>query len=533
MRTETNKTVTRLRRRRGETGQASIFVVLMLSLFLLGVLAFAVDYTNVWFQRQQVQTAADAACQAGAMDIYEIASGATLPNMNFAIGTAGDCNAYSSPGPSMCWYASKNGFNGYLGGPADVSWSFPTSISGVTRPPSGQVSYPFLQVKVTMPVKTYFSTLLTGQATQQVGALAACSVSSIMSGDIILTLSPTASGAFTENGSGTTVQIVGGTERGIQVNSNSSSAVTLTGGSSADLSQGGPNYTGSNLGLSGGPTSPLSGYSGGSTGQWSPADAPVANPYSTLSAPASVKAIAPKNGTSGKSVAYHADGCPDPSGCREYWPGYYPSGISGSGGQTVLMNMGIYYMDGNLKLSGGSTIRPTVGAAGQLPTDGTMFYFHSGTIQLSGGAGSTIDTTPSTALTCDGSAPPAALGIPSGLSGHVLYGQCTQLGTYYDAGGDTADAVGTQRGLLFYQDPSDASTGPSITGGSGMALAGNMYFHSSSYGVQLSITGGSGVFAGTWESVITDQLKLTGGSSIKMLLNPRNSLPLLKVAMVQ
>jgi uncharacterized membrane protein len=44
----------------------------MLSLFLLAVLAFAVDYTNIWFQRQQMQTAADAACQAGAMDVYQI-----------------------------------------------------------------------------------------------------------------------------------------------------------------------------------------------------------------------------------------------------------------------------------------------------------------------------------------------------------------------------------------------------------------------------------------------------------------------------
>jgi hypothetical protein len=93
--------------------------------------------------------------------------------------------------------------------------------------------------------------------------------------------------------------------------------------------------------------------------------------------------------------------------------------------------------------------------------------------------------------------------------------------------------VGTTRGLLFYQDPSDSSTTPSLSGGSGMGLAGNMYFHSTSYGVQLTITGGSGVFAGTWGSVITDTLKISGGSSINMLLNPRNSLPLMKVALVQ
>lgn len=72
-----------------EAGQASIVVVLMLSLFLLAALAFAVDYTNIWFQRQQAQTAADAACSAGAMDIYQLASGATLPNSGFVLGTGG------------------------------------------------------------------------------------------------------------------------------------------------------------------------------------------------------------------------------------------------------------------------------------------------------------------------------------------------------------------------------------------------------------------------------------------------------------
>ena len=61
-------------------------VVLMLSLVLLAVLAFAVDYTNIWFQRQQAQTAADAACQAGAMDIYQLVTGASFPAISFIPG---------------------------------------------------------------------------------------------------------------------------------------------------------------------------------------------------------------------------------------------------------------------------------------------------------------------------------------------------------------------------------------------------------------------------------------------------------------
>ncbi len=146
-----------------EAGQASIVVVLMLSLFLLAALAFAVDYTNIWFQRQQAQTAADAACSAGAMDIYQLASGVTLPNSGFVLGTGGSCSTYGSAGPTMCWYASKNGFNGYTGGAATVSWTFPSSVTGVTPPPTSVTQYPFMQVSVSLPVKTYFSTLLTGK----------------------------------------------------------------------------------------------------------------------------------------------------------------------------------------------------------------------------------------------------------------------------------------------------------------------------------------------------------------------------------
>src|SRR5580698_10314663 len=110
-------------RMRWERGQVSIVVLLMLSVFVLAVLAFAVDYTNLWFQRQQLQTAADAACQAGAMDMYQLINGASYPPIGFVPGTAGSCSAYGSAGPSMCWYASKNGLNGYSGGTATVSWS--------------------------------------------------------------------------------------------------------------------------------------------------------------------------------------------------------------------------------------------------------------------------------------------------------------------------------------------------------------------------------------------------------------------------
>ena len=44
-----------------QSGQVMLFVVLGLGLFLIGATAFAIDLSNMWFNRQAAQTAADAA----------------------------------------------------------------------------------------------------------------------------------------------------------------------------------------------------------------------------------------------------------------------------------------------------------------------------------------------------------------------------------------------------------------------------------------------------------------------------------------
>ena len=394
-------------RRASQAGQASILVVLMLSLFLLAVLAFAVDYTNIWFQRQQVQTAADAACQAGAMDIYEVASGAAMPNMGFTLGSDGSCNTYGSAGPSMCWYASKNGFNGYSGGDATVSWTFPGSVSGVTAPPSSIAPYPFMQVSVSLPVKTYFSTLLTGHSTQQVAAKSTCGLTQIMEGAPIMVLNPTVSGALSYSGGGA-LTIVGGPPRSIVVNSSNATAVSCGSSGVIDTRKGGPNFTGSDIGTHGGPqTAPgagtgcygtnsntglPAGFSGGTTGKWGFPAAPVPDPYAAVPGATGMQAkVAMTKAVHGDGTKYFnlaapgMDGCPDTAptnygkyndstywtcdlgkygskswycrGCKEYGPGYYPNGISENGNDVITFLPGVYYMDGDLAIGGSDTIR--------------------------------------------------------------------------------------------------------------------------------------------------------------------------------
>ena len=186
------------------------------------------------------------------MDVYQIAGGATLPNMGFAVGSAGSCTTYSSSGPTMCWYASKNGFNGYNGGSATVSWTFPSSVAGVTPPPTSIAPYPFMQVSVSLPVKTYFATLITATQTQTVAANATCGLTQLMEGSPILVLHPTMSGALTYSGGGS-LTIVGGPPRSIVVNSSSATAVSCGPSGVIDTRKGGPNFTGSDVGTYGGP----------------------------------------------------------------------------------------------------------------------------------------------------------------------------------------------------------------------------------------------------------------------------------------
>src|SRR5437879_8717626 len=99
--------------RKRESGQAMLFTLLVLGIFLIGAMAFAVDMSNLWFNRQSAQTAADAACVAGAMDLLVDATTSITGQGGFKAGTAFGCNASDTnplPNSSPCQYARFNGF---------------------------------------------------------------------------------------------------------------------------------------------------------------------------------------------------------------------------------------------------------------------------------------------------------------------------------------------------------------------------------------------------------------------------------------
>src|SRR5260370_33435413 len=219
--------------RPGEAGQTTVFFVLILGIFLLGALCLAFDFSNMWFHRQAAQTAADAACAAGAMDILVDANGAATSHQGFTLGTNYSCTTTSTD--SVCTYAAKNGYNSSATAPGNlVRVSFPTTAAngappGVSIPPSSIAGvYPFIRVDIVDHVQTFFVGLLNGRTRSDVRAFSTCGVALAKAPVPIVILNPTVSGALSGNGT-PTIKILGGASEGIQVNSSSATAVTWGG----------------------------------------------------------------------------------------------------------------------------------------------------------------------------------------------------------------------------------------------------------------------------------------------------------------
>ena len=524
------------------SGQATVFVVFALGIFLLGAMAFAVDMANLWYHRQSAQTAADAACVAGGMDLL-IDGTNHVPNQGgFIVGTSFDCAGTSGVAP--CQYAALNGYDGKNLSPGnDVFVDFPATVAGVAALPPGMASYQFIRVKVTDHVQNSFSALLSGQKTQDVPAVAVCGLVLATAPVPIVVLHPSLSGSLAVNGT-PTISIVGGPNKSIQVNSSSTTAVTgMAAGTQAgiNLACGGNGFTGSSLGVFGGPgtvgtnaaTCPGTpipgtfppkggGFYPGSTGSWQDPSLPISDPFASFTAPpvpgnpplptectglnctilnnkcdpntgigtcTACDAASIASGTC--LVGHNFDGCPDAAGCVLYTPGKYtPNGISVKAA-TAIFEPGLYYLDGGLGLLSGSMARPAVGPSVSDPQGygGTMFYL-TGTAQKCSGQ---------TGLVCVGSDsgspkagfdpfPPPGTGTPSASS--VL--QCP--------GGAAPDASlglpATLSGNVFlapcsgpYADPTNqyrgmlffqdraSYQGGGWGGGGGYLLAGSMYFH--------------------------------------------------------
>jgi hypothetical protein len=549
----------RRRDRSREAGQATLFLILALGIFLLGALCFAFDMSNMWFHRQAAQTAADAACTAGAMDLLVDSQGGATGYQGFTAGTNYSCTASSTD--SVCQYAAKNGYNSNNTSPGNaVNVSFPASVIGVTTPPAGIAPNPLIRVDVVDHVQTFFLGLFSGGTSKDVRAFATCGVELATSPIPIVVLDPQNPGttaALSVQGT-PAITIVGGPARSIQVDSGASNATNIGGAGTIDLSKGGPNGTGSDIGIYGGPATAPGGFNGGTTGHWISPAAPINDPFAQVVTPAAGTARAAPN-----VVPDGQHGCQNPgSSCYEYLPGSYAGGICVGKPCTykiytsAIFQGGVYLVNGFVADANSCLRMSTVDTPG---IGGAMFYFTGGgSVSVNSNSGSkcpvafdTLNTlgvyngmlTYGVKCTATSQIIPPGL-IPASLTGNVMLGPCS--GTYGDPLG-AADPLGVQRGILFFQDRSVLSANQSWGGGGSFLLAGTMYFHScnaagtgtgcGAAGTYLNdsftLSGGSGSSTYVLGDIIADNIALGGNSAITMDLNSTKAFTILKASLLQ
>jgi hypothetical protein len=305
-------------RRSSQHGQTLIPIVIFVGLFLMAMLGVAADYTQVWAHRQMAQGAADAACEAGAADLFLNAVDPSSSGENglqsFSwIGADFDCSSVNASSPP-CRYASLNGYSG-----ASVHVSFPSSLPGVAPLPSTlATAHPYVEVTITDPVSMSFTKMVGAAPTVSIKAKAGCGVAPVNVPVPLVILHTSASGALSVTGS-SKIRIFGGPQRSIQIDSKDPAALTA---GIVDLSQGGPAIppTGSDLAVFGGPSTQPASVNVGTTGHYLSPAAPFGDPFAAKSAPG-----VPSTLGSAKPVPFAINGCPDPAGCVELTAGNYAS----------------------------------------------------------------------------------------------------------------------------------------------------------------------------------------------------------------
>ena len=556
----------KISRKSPEAGQVMAFLLVALGLFLLGAVAFSVDMGNLWFHRQTSQNAADAACIAGAMDLFVDSQGGATGNQGFDQ-TKGDFDCSSGSKASPCQYAAFNGYDSANTTPGTlVHVSFPTAVTGVTAPGAGLAPVPYMRVDVTDRIPAYFSGLLSGNTTQTVGAYAVCGAVLQKAPIPILVLNPTVTKALDIQGT-PTIGIFGGASQSIQVNSQSSTAINLGGSAKIDLCYGGTTFCGANLGVYGNegiqggfitscpPATPPPNAPSCSatqvTPKWIAPQSPIDDPFAKVVAPTTT-GMTPQAGPWKTMLPGDTtNGCPDlVRGCDEYAGGYYASGITVKK-KTAIFDPGVYYLNGGISLQSNSMVRPST-AAGD-GSQGTVFYVTGTASNCNGGpppvlvcvwsnSGSETGLTSFDTSRVKCSAGPSLdpnLKIPGHLDGNVLMAPCT--GTY-------GDPTGNYRGILLFQDRR-LSTGGGWGGGGGFLLAGSMYFHQCTVGgtsdtgqncdyttpafnSNFALAGNSGSASYVLGEIITDTLSMGGTPTINMVLNPNATLSTLKVSLL-
>jgi Flp pilus assembly protein TadG len=502
------------KRHSGERG-ASLLLVVVLLFGLLGVVGLALDGGNLYVTKQRAQAAADAAAQAGVMDLYR-------------------GNGSGAASTSATAYAGKNGFSS-----SQVTVAFPDCTTlpwcngHVTL--SGD-SPDLIQVTITKSVPSTFLQVV-GISASTVNAVGTAAITIEPQPVPILVLHPTASGSFSKNGSNT-IQICGGPPRSIQVNSSSTSSINISGASgTVDLSHAGPLDAGDCVAGTGsdfanvGVQNPYPGtlLLGTKPGQYISPASGIQDPLLSVAEPSVQPAAAPVP-ASYTGAAATAHNCPADGGCNVYSPGYYANGISVKS-KYAIFKPGIYWINHNgFILDSNSIVRMASAAADMSdPTTGwtkeVLIYNNPQSpvnstkdiISINSNSGQV----PSGQYTC-------APGCPTA--------DCPNGGNCFN-GTPTTSAY---KGILFFQSRATATTlTHTLQGGGGLTLKGTIYLTHTAARIasdgkyqSLSLQGNSGGTTKVQGEIIVDELSLGGTSVITMNLDSAAVFPVRQVALV-
>jgi autotransporter-associated beta strand protein len=363
--------------KKGRRGSVTIMVCACL-IGMLSFVALAIDGGLLMDNRQQVQSAADAAALAAAEDLYL--------NWNYNQGLDPNGTAKAAALAS----AAANGYSS----PAPV-----VNIPPLSGPFTGLPGY--AEVIITYSQQRYFSRVFgSAPVTIQARAVAEGGWKAPKVG--VLVLNPTAPGALTDTGGGT--MTVTGTAPLI-VDSSDPAAATITGGGTV---------TATEFDITGSP-----GVSG--SGTWigtinSPVP-PTPDPLAYLPEPD------PSTMTVQSTNNFHLSN----NETATINPGVYVRGITVTGSASLTMNPGIYYMQG-----GGFTFS----GQGNLTAVGVMIFNEPGSNSdvISIGGSGTITLSPPTSGLYQGISIFQERSSPNtvSVSGN---GTSSYTGTFYVAGG--------------------------------------------------------------------------------------------------
>jgi hypothetical protein len=523
--------------------QGSVLIMTTLAIVVvMGIVGLAMDGGAMYVARENAQAAADAAAQAGVMDMYR-----GLSPSGGTYGSAHTCTTTDNWPP--CRYARSNGFlNGTfsdqvtvdfagpgVGGGATSGWcSVPTNADGTSQVNlSGSDQVQLICVKAQRTVNTMLMRVF-GHNRSTVAATAVAAISLTPSLLPIAVLHPTLSGSFSKNGSNT-ITICGGPARSIQVNSTSTSSISIAGNSGTiDLSHAGPldsgacdTGTGADFANAGAEALP-----GGANVLWGtkpgvyvdPAS-PVEDPLLLVPAPTRpALASAPINANTAALEAAH--NCP--TACTVYSPGLY-DGTTGHDLSKVsgfsVFRPGIYWISsGGFQLTSNTIVRMATAAADETDPTGVTNWTQNVMFYNSASTSKDIFSFPANAGQLPGGNTYPTTDCPNG--GNCLVG---------------SPMNGTYKGILFFQNRANAiSLAHSFSGGGGLSLQGTIYLTHTVANIRsdgkyqsLTLQGNSGGTTKVRGEIIVDALSLGGNSGVTMNLSGAPIFSVRQVALIQ